>query len=260
MHQNDELQKAFKKYFSSNGDSSEKLFHISFRGSGTDVLHFQDIYLNGEYFWGDAPDLLIKNDNQALIIEHFEFDCYKATKKGSQSRQEQRRIDRKFDQLIPTEEGSILLDSIRGEFSYSHYLSNVSRSFLSHYDKINIYKDNLRNSGKIDENTSIKVMFFIEDTSPIGSIVIDTDTPVTQPILLASSREFLALLSSHPEVDYVIACSQANSQKYIWFIDSRELSAYQDHVVDYANMQFLHFTPKVVSFKIALPPSQSELI
>ena len=41
----------------------------------------------------DAPDMLVRKDNIALIIEHFEFDSYRVTRKGSQNRREQSRIE-----------------------------------------------------------------------------------------------------------------------------------------------------------------------
>jgi len=64
-----------------------------------------------------------------LLIEHFEFDCYENKRKGSVNRQEQARVERKFDKIPNNQEGVYLHDTIKGVSSYSNYIANVSNAF-----------------------------------------------------------------------------------------------------------------------------------
>lgn len=89
MERTNELLTAINKYFSSDEGTS-----IKYHGTGALAKEFADVFQFGEKFIGDAPDMFICKNNVAFIIEHFEFDCYRATRKGSQNRREQSRIER----------------------------------------------------------------------------------------------------------------------------------------------------------------------
>ena len=54
----------------------------------------------------------------------------------------------------------------------------------------------------------------------------------------ALSNEFLDILQSHPDVDYILNFSNAGGKDVAWFIDSNELDAFREHTVDYSNMLF----------------------
>ena len=131
-------------------------------------------------------------DNIAIIIEHFEFDNYRVTQKGSQNRREQKRIDRLVKELAPTESSVYFHDKIHGHSSYQNYIQNVIRNFGEHYVRIGTYKRNLKDYGLINGTIDVKVIFFIEDTSPLGSMVVDqsVDRPSVRPICLGQCQEF----------------------------------------------------------------------
>lgn len=246
MEQKNEALNAIRKYFPTN-EGTQMYFH----GTGTGAKTFADILQSGEKFIGDAPDMLIRKNDMAVIVEHFEFDCYKVTRKGSQSRREQSRIGRKEKDVIPTESGVHFNDKIHGTSSYDDYIQNVCRNFREHYLQINAYKENLKKAGLINDKSVIKVLFLIEDTSPLGSMVVNdsNDPPSPQPICLGQCREFLSLFEKSPEVNYVIACSMCESENIVWFIDQNEISDYQKESIDYSKMQFLDFEPQVLSFQ-----------
>ena len=236
-----------KKYFS-NGDGT----YIHFYGNGNGARLFANCFQNGEWFGGDIPDMFVRTDNMAILIEHFEFDSYLSTRKGSKNRQEQYRIQKHEDSIIPTEEISYLFDEIKGKSSYSYYLQNCLNSFERHYTQIGRYKENLEKSGLINNDLTLKVMFLIEDVSPLGSI--SSDDQGTKPIVLAQCKEFLHLLSERPNVDFVLACSCAGSNQYVWFIDQEDLPEYINNSTDYSNDTFLAFSPKVMGFKFLISP------
>jgi len=249
-----EALKTFIDYF--NDDVNQ----VSYLGSGIGAKEFADYFQNGEFYLGDEPDMLIIKDNTALITEHFEFDCYHVrNKKGSQSRREQFRIHTHLDN-IPLTNSGVIHDQINGTPSYINYVQNVSRGFNKHYTKINNYKTNLKNYGLINNNTQVKVMFFIEDTSPLGSLAVERCGPESKanPIILAKCQEFLVQLRNSPEVHYVLACSSVGSCKYIWFIDRNEIELYYQHSIDYGRMDFVKFTPQVVSFRFMIQDNETE--
>ena len=121
--------------------------------------------------------------------------------------------------------------------------------------QIGTYKRNLRDYGLINETTDVKVMFFIEDTSPLGSMVVDqsVDRPSVRPICLGQCQEFLSLLNNSPEVNYVLACSLAGQDSIVWFIDRNEVEEYQKMSVDYSKMQFIDYKPQVTGFRLQTP-------
>ena len=62
--------------------------------------------------------------------------------------------------------------------------------------QITKYKENLIRYGLIDHSTQVKVMFLVEDVSPLGSMVIDNDGK-QRPIIVLICKEFLDLFSEN---------------------------------------------------------------
>ncbi len=239
---------AFRKYIAESGS----MFYF---GDGKSAMSFGE-KLKPEYFFcGEAPDFYIKENDNVLIMEHFEFDCYKVTKKGSEHRREEARIQRREDAIKPTESGTTLHDVIHGDSSYDYYIENVKRSFLEHYSKIDTYILNLTKAGVINKQSVVKVVFFIEDVSPLGTTVFKREGPSDGLIhvTLSDSREFLDLLKENDRVDYVLACSSYDNKQEVWFIDREQLNSYYENVIDYSSMQFLRFQPHVVAYKVQVP-------
>ena len=228
---------------------------IHFLGADAGVNLLCEVLQDGRSIPGDAPDLVVIKENSAVIIEHFEFDSFRVTRKGSTSRTEQARIEREQSLMPATPDGVVYHGKIQATSSYSDYIANVSRSFKEHYGRIATYKKNLIECGTITEEMTIKTVFLIDDVSPIGSIAVDYSTQPSQivPVILAQSPEFLQLLSDSCDLDYVLCCSSAGSNEYFWFIDLDQLPAYVEKQCDYASMQFLSSHPSVVIGKISIP-------
>ena len=250
MERANELLKAINKYFSSDDGTNMRYY-----GTGSAAKAFADIFQTGEKLIGDAPDMLICKNDETLIIEHFEFDSYRVTQKGSQNRREQSRIDRLEEKLVPTESGICFHDKIHGHSSYENYIRNLCRNFEEHFRRIDTYKENLRDYGLIDDTKAVKVLFFIEDTSPLGSMVVDqsVDRPSVRPICLGQCQEFLSLLNNSPAVNYFLACSLAGQDSIVWFIDRNEVEEYLKESIDYSKMQFIDYEPQVLGFQLLIP-------
>lgn len=233
--------------------ASENGLNIHFYGSSTSANKVAQQLQNGDVYLRDAPDLLIKYENDALIVEHFEFDSYHVRrKKGSLGKREISRIDKIGDSIQPTEEGAFFHDQINADTSYSDYLQNVTNVFCKHYNHILMYKENLLKDGLINATTSVKVMFLIEDTTTLGAMALDKKADIHH-IFLSHCKPFLDLLKASPDVNYILACSSTSNRYFSWFIDCSQLDAYYEKVVDYENMDFLDFTPQVTGFKILVP-------
>lgn len=233
---------------------------VHYLGADTGVNLFREVLQDGKSIPGDAPDLVVIKGNIAIIIEHFEFDSFRVTRKGSTSRTEQARIERE-QRLIPaTPEGVVYHSKIQAPCSYSDYIANVSRSFKEHYGRIATYKKNLIECGTVSTEMIVKTLFLIDDVSPVGSIAFDRNSQKAQtvPVILAQSPEFLQLLSNSRDLDYVLCCSSAGSDEYIWFIDLDELPAYVEKQCDYASMHFFSNNPSVVIGKIIIPDNANE--
>ena len=222
-----------------------------FRSNADVAQEVANCFSQANILTGDAPDLLILCDGSCMIIEHFEFDCYKKNRKGSENRKEQARVEKAFQNSTPHKNGKLIHDVINGTSSYAQYIKNITEVFSEHYKRIPNYKSNLIKNGFISADTQIKMAFLIEDVSPLGTMAYSDDKQ--QPIVLALSKEFLNLMKECPDVDFVIACSGVGSNNYLWLIIKDNLNEYLNNSVDYANMSFINFTPQVLSYRIEIP-------
>lgn len=140
---------AFAKYLANGGQ-------IHYFGNGDGVREFAGVFHPQYMHVDDAPDFFFAKDDLVILFEHFEFDCYKSTRKGSDHRRELARIQRKEATVLPTEKGVSFHEAIHGRSSYEDYISNVTRSFNEHYSHIDQYINNLRNKGIISDCTKVK--------------------------------------------------------------------------------------------------------
>lgn len=243
--ENEAVRALFKNYSETDGTD------VRFLGTGKGARYFADFVQNADYYADDAPDMMLKKDNEIIIIEHFEFDSYHVGRKGSLGRQEMARIQRNEESIEATEDGVLFSDEIKGKSSFRDLISNLCYNFKAHYERIPKYKENLRGYGFIDDSTRVKVMFLVEDVSPLGSMVLDDDKQ--RPIIVLLYREFLDLFRDATDVDYVLACSAAADKKFVWFADRTEIEEYYKYVIDYDKMLFLDFDVQVVGFKMSFP-------
>ena len=243
---NEALQALLKNY------SEEEGMDIRFLGTGNGARYFADFLYHGAYYVGDAPDMVLKKENEVIIIEHFEFDSYHVGRKGSPGKREMAKIQRKEESIEATEAGAIYSDEIRAENSFQDLSTNLCRSFKEHYGRIQRYKENLKGYELIDDSTQVKVMFLVEDVSPLGSMVADNEAKQC-PVIVLLYKEFLKLFENAVDLDYVMACSSAGDKNFVWFADRREIEEYYKHSIDYEKMTFLDFNVQTVGFKMTIP-------
>jgi len=226
---------------------SEEKNTVHYCGEADLVEKLSDALYNGDIVDFESPDIYIKHDKTVWIIEHFEFDCYQRKSKGSTYKIEKSRIDRNYENIIPTTEGVSINDRINAESSYEDYIKNVNVSFCTHYDKVNNYKRHIIDKEAFDGKVNFKTIFLIEDVSPVGSSCIDNYEKWI-PIELALSKEFLEMLKASPLVDGVLAISCINNRKRVWFIDRDHVDDYILNAEDYVHYRFMNSKPHVVGF------------
>lgn len=233
----------FDRYF------KDRPYEIIYVGSDKGIAHFAHMLGSAELIECDAPDMVLVKDNEAIIMEHFQFDSFPLCgKKGSAQAREEARIDRVYEQTPATDEGVYFVDEMQISNSYEDYVKNVCENFNHHYKKIPLYKENLINNGIISERTVTKMMFIIEDTSKLGTLVLNSNKELV-PVLLYACREFLNLLQESPDADYILSFTSADGKDFACFIDCDQLPAYIDDSCDYSSMRFMNFPPQVIMFK-----------
>lgn len=145
----------------------------------------------------DRPDGFCKYEDKVLIIEHFEFDSSFKNKKGSTNRQELFRTSNKKPNA--KEKIQIFRDEIKCNYTIGNYIDNATKNLKNHYSKIKIYKEHLEEEKIITNQTKVKVLFCIEDTTALGNI----NAKDASPLFLPYCSEFIEKVSSMKQIDYL---------------------------------------------------------
>lgn len=238
----------FKEYLTGH-------FEVSHIESENEVRELFLMLQHGKLYFPDPPDMVVLSDDSLILIEHFEFDCYKRTKKGSLSRGELARIDREETKLVATEEGALYHGTIDKQNSLNDYNTNIKVVFEEHYKKIDSYLEIVNKMSVYKKSARIRVLFLIEDKSPLGvrTFFEDGMTPIT----LGKSCDFLNFFSKMSRVDYVIACSKFDyGRKLIWHISQKNIRRYIEQSIDFRECDYVRLTPNVISAKVLVDFSQ----
>lgn len=220
-----------------------------------------------EQFEKPSPDGYSKIGNKVLIIEHFEFDSaqtiYKKNEsKGSENRKELGRIEKEVKQSLL--EGNVFSkNAINCKYNIKQYIKNAISGFKNHYAKIPSYKKHLRAEKIINDDTETKVMFLIEDTTPL----INLDCKNMEPIILVKCDKFLDVFEKHKHVDYILCFSEYNKQddifsdykteKKIFFLSQLSIQDYRNSELKVNEIEIMDWgNPQVSSFIYEISPSE----
>ena len=143
-------------------------------------------------------------DNKIVAIEHFEFDSYKNTRKGSDFKIQDNIIEQKMQKEINSnlkDKDEIMIhDQIENNSSLKQYYDNFRKVLLSHIDNIPEYKEHIIND--FGDKKEIEFWFFVEDVSPLGSYYRKTN--IHPSLLLPFSKENIEILKQHKEIKGII--------------------------------------------------------
>lgn len=141
------------------------------------------------------------------------------------------------------------IDSIEQKCSTDNYLNNFEENFYKHYTKIDIYINNLRKIGIINDKTKFKICFFIEDVTCFGSFILDESDP--KGIVLLYVKQFLDILENSDRVDYVFFGGQHFNKKCLWFMSRDNINAFRKKEINIKDKEFFYSSkPQTISYPI----------
>lgn len=205
----------------------------------------------------ERPDILSIYDNKIVAIEHFEFDSYKNSRKGSNFKIQENIIENKMQKEIDLklkDKGEVMLyDHIENNSNLKQYYDNFKKVLLSHIDNINEYKEHIISDyGKEKE---IEFWFFAEDVTPLGSYYYRRSN-LHPSLLLPFSKENIDILRQHKEIKGIIFGIYAmNKYKLVLMQNNEETlnKIKNDEYFKVEESEYMTFTPQTTSFAVLIP-------
>ena len=242
-----ELEKIISKYLSKDGTA------ITY--SDFNQQEVNKLFQNMIFF--ENPDILSIYDNKIVAIEHFEFDSYKNTRKGSNFKIQDNLIEKKMQKAINSQiqnKGEMIIhEEIKNTSSLKQYYENFKKVLLSHIDNIAQYKENIiKNFG---DEKEIEFWFFAEDVSPLGSYYYKK-VNIHPSLLLPFSKENIEILKQHKEIKGLIFGIYAMSEYKIvlMYNDEETLKKIEnDEYFKVDESEFMTFTPQTTGFALLIP-------
>lgn len=185
----------------------------------------------------DRPDIYLENSSEIWLIEHFEVDATR-TIKGSGTIGRSSEAIRLQEFNVKSIESGILANNgyhsstlITTENNLENYINNLERLIVKHYSKIDSYYENFLDKVGNPNNKKIKMCFFIEDVSPIGSYIETSED--LEPLQIVRIKHIFDLLKASTRLHYIFFSNYFMSD-YIMFmsevqtLNSSEIDFYID--------------------------------
>jgi len=173
----------------------------------------------------EKPDILSIFDNKIVGIEHFEFDSFKKSGKGSDFRIKDGTLKRDLQKTMHEEllkkDSTTVCGHIDSTCSLSNYFNNFKKIFLDHYEKIDSYIEHIEEDYGTDKEISI--CFFAEDVTPLGNYFMNRKNSM-HPCLLNPlySDEIIQLLRKCQKVKYLIIGTCAMGEDKLIIIENKK--------------------------------------
>ena len=173
----------------------------------------------------ERPDMYAELDDKIIILEHFEFDASRNTRKGMKGREEEARLEQRLS-AVPMD-CSMHIDAARYETSLQDWQVNFEHTFRKHYDRIDAYKEAVTertgNCGK-----PILVGFLIEqELSPFVNIGYKPDE-----LPYFKTTQFAEVIQNSPKLDFVMFCGYLGGVARITYRDREALNKDRNRLVD----------------------------
>lgn len=211
-----ERDRIIQKYF--NGNENASIYYNIDEEIFKKVLKFENII---SY---EKPDILSMFENQIIGIEHFEFDSFKRTKKGSTLKIEENQIEKDFEKKMRKafkhKKTIIVEEKIQSIRSLDNYFNNFKKIFLEHYKKIDSYIEHIKEDFDC-RNKEIHICFFAEDVTHFGNFLIKEN----EEFLLLNplySDEIIEMLKNCLKVEYLIIGTEMMDKNKIIIIENRK--------------------------------------
>lgn len=166
------------------------------------------------------PDAYAVIEDDILLLEHFQFNNTKVTKKGSEQHKVAAKSEQEFKRKL-VKDGDFAVLNEYVERNGKSYIENFQTQFNSHYNKINDYKAEIQKQLKKDFK-NIYIGFLIEDASSLGSIYLNKDKMYCLDLL--QTKEFLDVFEKAAKLDFAIFSMTGNANNlYQSFISRRSI-------------------------------------
>ena len=203
----------------------------------------------------ERPDILSIYDNKIVAIEHFEFDSYKNTRKGSNLKIQENFIEKEMKNRInselKTKDEVVVHDEIKNTSNLQQYYDNFKKVFLSHIDNIPEYREHIEQD--FGKEKDIEFWFFAEDVTTLGTHCLKNGN--LGP-LLPLSNEILDILKKHKEIkDIIFGILAMNEYKMLIICnDDYTLNKLKENeYFKVTNEEFMTFDPKTIGFATKIP-------
>ena len=204
----------------------------------------------------ERPDILSIYDNKIVAIEHFEFDSYKNTSKGSNFKIQENIIENRMQKEIDLklkDKGEVMLhDHIENNSNLKQYYNNFKKVLLSHIDKINEYKKHIISD--YGKEKDIEFWFFAEDVTPLGNYYYRKSN-LHPSLLLPFSEENIDILRQHKEIKGIIFGIYAmNKYKLALMYNNEETlnKIENDEYFKVEESEYMTFTPQTTGFAVLI--------
>ena len=161
----------------------------------------------------DNPDGYLKIGNKIFIIEHFEYDATKNNKKGSETRREESRINKKFNIIDSTQKIEYFNETMNISHTTEQLRDNFIKVFNQHNYKIPQYRQKLVDEGIISENNEIIYVFCCEDKTTFGCLCYDDAIHCFNILNITECLE--VILKSN--INYILLCNSYPNEQVIYF-------------------------------------------
>lgn len=205
----------------------------------------------------ERPDILSIYDNKIVAIEHFEFDSYKNTSKGSNFKIQENIIENRMQKEIDLklkDKGEVMLhDHIENNSNLKQYYDNFKKVLLSHIDNINEYKEHIISDYGKEKN--IEFWFFAEDVTPLGSYYYRKSN-LHPSLLLPFSKENIDILRQHKEIKGIIfGIYVMNKYKLVLMYNNEKTlnKIENDEYFKVEESEYMTFTPQTTGFAVLIP-------
>ena len=245
-----ELDTIVTRYFSKDT--------IAITYSEIDEEEFNKMIQNMGYY--ERPDILSIYDDKIVGIEHFEFDSYKNTRKGSNYKIQENFIEQKFNKMINSKTNKkneiVNHDQIINTSNLKQYYDNFKKILISHINNIDEYIEHIVSN--YGSEKTIEIWFFVEDVNPLGNYYLKKGN-CSPGLLLPFSKEIIDILRNNKGIKGIIFGVYAmNEYKIvICYNDEKTLNKIEkDDYFKVDDSEFLSLNPQTTSFVLLIPKNK----
>lgn len=165
-------------------------------GCEYDSIGLEQIFNSIESHKDDAPDMISIVDKFLIPIEHFEFDCGHKSNNGSKFKKDESDFVKSLSKNDIQGNLVQITKKMDIHVSSQQYIDNITNVFVSHYHKIDSYRENI--SKEFKGLYVAKTWFFIEDALPF---VVSYKN---SPLRLFEVKQFIDLLEQSSNLGGII--------------------------------------------------------